>query len=76
VEQIVSAVHSHISFADYSWNKAELWIQIRSPIRMDPYQIESEDLDPDPHQRDKRDPNPDPHQFADDQPKCIEYEPI
>jgi hypothetical protein len=27
-----------------------------------------------PHQSDKLDP--DLHQFADDQPKCIEYEPI
>jgi hypothetical protein len=31
-------------------------------------------VDPDPHQSDKLDP--DPHQFADDKPKCKEYEPI
>jgi hypothetical protein len=33
---------------------------------------------PDPHQKDKLDPepDPDPHLFADDKPKCIEYEPI
>jgi hypothetical protein len=24
----------------------------------------------------KLDPEPDPHQFADDKPKCMEYEPI
>jgi hypothetical protein len=30
--------------------------------------------DPDPHQRDKLDLDPDPHQFADDKPKCMEYE--
>ncbi len=30
--------------------------------------------DPDPHQRYNL--NPDPHQFADDNPKCMEYEPI
>jgi hypothetical protein len=29
---------------------------------------------PDPHQSDKLDP--DPHHFADDNPKCMEYEPI
>jgi hypothetical protein len=29
---------------------------------------------PDPHQSDKLDP--DLHQFADDKPKCMEYEPI
>jgi hypothetical protein len=43
-------------------------------------------VDPDPHQSDKLDPDahPDPHQsdkldplqFADDKPKCMEYEPI
>jgi hypothetical protein len=32
--------------------------------------------DPDPHQSDKLDPEPDPHQFADNKPKCMEYEPI
>jgi hypothetical protein len=34
-------------------------------------------MDPDPHQSDKLDPEtvPDPHQFADDKPKCMEYEP-
>jgi hypothetical protein len=30
----------------------------------------------DPHQSDKLDLEPDPHQFADDNPKCMEYEPI
>jgi hypothetical protein len=30
----------------------------------------------DPHQSDQLDPepDPDPHQFADDKPKCTEYE--
>ena len=44
---------------------------------MDPHQIERKDLDPDPHPRqsDKLDPDPDSHQFADDKPKCMEYEP-
>jgi hypothetical protein len=34
------------------------------------------DLHPDPHQKDKLDPepDPDPYQFADDKPKCMEYE--
>jgi hypothetical protein len=36
------------------------------------------DLHPDPHQSDKLVPalDPDPLQFADDKPKCMEYEPI
>ncbi len=43
------------------------------------------DPDPDTHQikvacgsgsQDKLDPVPDPHQFADDNPKCMEYEPV
>ncbi len=55
---------------------------------LDPHQIERKDPDPDlnrkkviswiwnpdPHDSDKLDP--DPHQFADDKPKCMEYEPI
>jgi hypothetical protein len=28
------------------------------------------------HQSDMLDPDPDPHKFADDKPKCMEYEPI
>jgi hypothetical protein len=34
--------------------------------------------EPNPHQNYKLDPepDPDPHQFADDKPKCMEYEPI
>jgi hypothetical protein len=32
------------------------------------------DPDLDLHQSDKLDPEPHPHQFADDKPKCIEYE--
>ncbi len=32
--------------------------------------------DPDPHASGKLDPEPDPHKFADDKPKCIEYEHI
>ncbi len=31
---------------------------------------------PDPHQSDNLYPEPDPHQWADDKPKCKEYEPI
>jgi hypothetical protein len=36
------------------------------------------DQHPDPHLTDKLDqePNPDLQQFADDKPKCKEYEPI
>ncbi len=61
---------------------------LRIRVRMDPHQIERKDPDPDlnriiviswiwnpdPHDSDKLDP--DPHQFADDKPKCMEYEPI
>jgi hypothetical protein len=39
----------------------------------DPHQSDKLVEDPDPHQSEKLDP--DPHQFADDKPKCIEYEP-
>jgi hypothetical protein len=39
---------------------------------LDPHQ--SDKLDPHTHQSDNLDP--DPHQFADDKPKCMEYEPI
>jgi hypothetical protein len=52
-----------------------LWFRIRIKLKgriwiRDPHQ--SGKLDPD--QSDKLDP--DPHQFADDKPKCKEYEPI
>ncbi len=57
---------------------------LRIGIRMDPHQMERYnrdprqsdklDPDPDPHQSDQMDP--DRHQFADDKPKCMEYEPI
>jgi hypothetical protein len=40
------------------------WIRIRT------------NKNPDPHQSDKLEPDPDPHQFADDKPKCMEYEPV
>jgi hypothetical protein len=30
----------------------------------------------DPHHSDMLYPEPDPHQFADNKPKCMEYEPI
>ncbi len=44
----------------------------------DPHPNQSNNLDPDtypdPHQSDKQDP--DLHQFADDKPKCMEYESI
>jgi hypothetical protein len=35
-------------------------------------------VDPDPgsHHSEKLDPEPDPHQFADDEPKCMKYQPI
>jgi hypothetical protein len=41
----------------------------------DPHQRDK--LDPDPYQSDKTDPDPylDPHEFADEKPKCLEYEP-
>jgi hypothetical protein len=39
VEQIVCAVHSHISLADYSGYKAVLWIWMRLRIIMDPHHI-------------------------------------
>jgi hypothetical protein len=41
---------------------------------MDPN--ENDKLDPDPHQCNKLETDPDPHQFADDKPKCMEYEPL
>ncbi len=41
----------------------------------DTHQIESWDPDLDSHQTEKLDSDPDP-QFADDKPKCMEYEPI
>ncbi len=46
------------------------WIRIKKNLDPSPR--------PDPHQKDKLDPepDPDPHLFADDKPKCIEYEPI
>jgi hypothetical protein len=46
-------------------------IRIRIRIRI---RITSDKLNPDPHQSDTLDP--DPLQFADDKPKCMEYEPI
>jgi hypothetical protein len=36
--------------------------------------LKSSFVDPDPHQIEGQDPVP--HQFADDKPKCMEYEPI
>jgi hypothetical protein len=53
---------------------AVLWIRIRVDppyfANLDPHPV------PDPHQSDKLDPepDPDPHQFADNKPKCMEYE--
>jgi hypothetical protein len=49
------------------------WIRIR--IRNN---VGNLDPHPDPHlhQSEKLDPEPDPHKFADDKPKCMEYEPI
>ncbi len=40
--------------------------------------VNNQDADPHPHQSVKLDPVPDPnpHHFADDKPKCMEYEPI
>jgi hypothetical protein len=38
----------------------------------DPHTHQSDKLDPDPHQKAMLDP--DPHQFADDKPKCMEYD--
>ena len=38
--------------------------------------LNSSGVDPDPYQIERKDPYPDPHQFADDKPKCMEYEPI
>jgi hypothetical protein len=49
-----------------------------------PHQIEirsaagsasNKNQDPYPHRSDFK-PDPDPHQFADDKPKCMEFEPI
>ncbi len=45
-------------------------IGMTSVVDPDPQQIER--FDPDPHQSDKL--GTDPHQFADDRPKCMEYE--
>jgi hypothetical protein len=51
------------------------WIRIR--IKKSGFRSASNKIqDPDPHPGDKLDPEPDPHQFADDKPKCMEYEPI
>jgi hypothetical protein len=46
--------------------------------RYDPDPHQSDKLDPDlhPYQSDKMDPAPDMLQFADDNQKCMEYEPI
>jgi hypothetical protein len=38
--------------------------------------IKNPDPNPDAHQSYKLDPEPDLHQFADDKPKCMEYDPI
>ncbi len=43
---------------------------------LDPHQSEKLDPDPHPHLSNKLDPDPEPHQFADDNPKCMEYEPF
>jgi hypothetical protein len=43
------------------------WIRIK-------YKSGSGDPRPDPHQSVELDP--DPHQFADEKPKCMEYDPI
>jgi hypothetical protein len=52
----------------YDTTEAVLWILIRIPIKLKGrIRIRSED---------KLDPDLDPHQFADDKPKCMEYEPI
>jgi hypothetical protein len=50
------------------------WILIR--IRKDLHHFGNLDPHPNPHQSDKLDPEPEPHQFADDKPKCMEYEPF
>jgi hypothetical protein len=53
---------------------------------MDPHHFGNLDPHPDPHPHKMKNPHPDtsdnldlkpdPHQFADDKPKCVEYEPI
>jgi hypothetical protein len=59
-----------------------LWIRIRIRIPDLHGSASFGNLDPHPdshpHQSDKLDPelDPDPHQFADDKPKCMEFEPI
>jgi hypothetical protein len=45
-------------------------VEIITIVDTDPHHFQ----DPDPYQRDKLDP--DSHQFADDKPKCMEYEHI
>jgi hypothetical protein len=44
----------------------------------DPHPHQIKIRDPHPHQSNKLDlePDPDPHRFADDKPKCMEFEPI
>jgi hypothetical protein len=53
------------------------WIRIKLKGKVgsgsESHQSDQLDPDPDPHDSDKLDP--DPYQFADDKPKCIEYEP-
>ncbi len=48
-----------------------LWTSVVDP---DPHQ--SDKPDPDPRQSHRLDSDPHPHQFADDKPKCTEYETI
>jgi hypothetical protein len=55
-------------------HKGELWIQIRIRISLVTQIRIRIKQDPDPHQSDKL--NLDPHQFADNKPKCMEFEPI
>ncbi len=59
---------------------SKIFLPYSSVVDPDPHQTEREDpdpqqcnkLDPDPHQSDKLDPDPD--QFADDKPKCREFD--
>jgi hypothetical protein len=55
-----------------------LWIRIKENSGSASNKNQNPNPHPDTHESDKQDPeaDPDPHQFADDKPKCMEYEPI
>ncbi len=69
-------LYQEVGVSSQQWcgsGSASFWLpESASNKNSDPYPR------PDPHQSDTLDPepDPDPHPFADDKPKCTEYEPI